>query len=158
MVSNGSSGLHARRVQHRRSVSSRFRSRPQDRTVGPFTNALSIPLAMDKVISTNPCVPRPWIPSSTRPYQQSETHLLSFNPSCVGTPFPLYICDDQSMLSAAFNAAQNTSAAPKEVSSTKEDTSLHASVLCRVTRYESGETSAGGGRSVSHVHIHSHGD
>ena len=53
---------------------------------------------------------------------------MSFNPSCVGTPFPLpwlamdnalgtapicrRICDDQSMFSAAFNAAQNTPAAP----------------------------------------------
>ena len=50
MVSNGSGGLHARKVlTHRRSVSSRFRSRPQ---VGPFTNSLFIPPAMGKAHTT----------------------------------------------------------------------------------------------------------
>ena len=82
MASDGS-GLLARRVlKHCPSVGSRSRSQPP---VGPFTNSMSnVQSSKSKVQSSfssttgkslttsrTPRVPRPWIPSWTRPYQQS---------------------------------------------------------------------------------------
>ena len=105
----------------------------------------------------------------------NHIYLLSFNPSSVGTPFPLpwlapvmdnalgtapicrCICDDQSMFSAAFNAAQNTPAAPIifYVQPPHWGATLHANVLCSVTRYESVKRRTpqrgGGGGVVYHM-------
>ncbi len=73
--------------------------------------------------------------------------------NALGTaPICRRICDDQSMFSAAFNAAQNTPAyyflctvqPPHRRRQVPAGATLHASVLCSVTRY-------GGGGVVYHM-------